>query len=112
MGNSTIADRLADVHPQMLRVEGETDPQLLGKAIGRAIDQALRRCHLTNKEAAFRMRYTDSAVVGRWIAYTETPQLARLRMLGDTFWCELLIALAEGVPGIEKQTQLVMRRPA
>lgn len=113
MATPTVDPRLEKVHPQMLRAQGESDPQALGKRhVGGAIEKALRRAGIEKQAAAFTMGYTDASVVGRWIAHTETPQFAKLKLLGDVFWCELLFALAEGVSGLEKHTQLVLRRPA
>lgn len=110
----TIKAQLSDVHPQMLRAEHEGAPQLSGKhAIGLAIERALGRANFTKQEAAFRMGYTDSGVIGRWIAGTETPQFAKLWTLGDAFRRELVIAQAEvaGI-GIDVQTVITVRRSA
>lgn len=93
----SVDARTAAMHPQRLRVESDSDPQELGKRqIGLAIETALRVAGLTNKEAAFAMRYADSAVIGRWVAGSETPQFAKLWTLGHKFRCALVVALAEG----------------
>ena len=78
----SVAEKLDAVHPQMLRCEGETNPQqvgeLLKRVIGRVIEQAILRSGLMKQEVAFAMGYSDSGVIGRWINGTETPQFARL----------------------------------
>jgi hypothetical protein len=108
---ASVRDRLADVHPRMLRVKGEVDPQELGRRdIGRAIDAALDRARLTKQEAAYAMGYSDSAVMGRWIAGTETPQFAKLWTIGERFRAELVIALAEQVAGVDVVTEIRVRR--
>lgn len=96
--SKSIANRLNDVHPQMLRAHSEADPQRLGKReVGMAIETALDRCRITKQEAAFAMGYSDSGVMGRWIAGTETPQFAKLWMLGTEFQKHLVAALAEQI---------------
>jgi hypothetical protein len=110
---TSVDARLDRIHPRMLRVSGDPDPQQLGKQqIGAAIDKALARAGLTNKEAAFTMGYTDSGVIGRWTAGTETPQFAKLWMLGAAFRRELVIALAETEDGVEIKTVVEIRRTA
>lgn len=111
--SKTVAERLSGVHPQMLRVAGEGDPQSVGKReIGRVVEIALDRACLTKQEAAYAMGYSDAGVMGRWIAGTETPQFAKLWMLGDRFRKELVIALAEKVSDVEVQTTVIVRRIA
>lgn len=111
--NSRIAKTLADVHPRMLRATGESDPQQVGKVvIGRAIERALERSGLTNKEAAYAMGYTDSGVIGRWVSGTETPQVAKLWTLGPVFRQEFVIALAQQADGVEVTTHVSIRRTA
>lgn len=108
---STLAERLDGLHPQMLRAEGESDPQALGKRlIGRALERALERASITKQAAAFDMGYSDSGVIGRWIAGTETPQFAKLWGLGEKFQRELVIALAEEAKGIDIVTELRVAR--
>ena len=92
------ASALADVHPRMLRAKGEGDPQRLGKReVGQAIEAALDRCRITKQEAAFAMGYADSGVMSRWISGTETPQFAKLWILGTEFQKHLVAALAEQI---------------
>jgi hypothetical protein len=108
-----VDERLSALHPQMLRAGGESDPQELGKrVIGRALETALTRSNLTKQEAAFAMKYSDSAVIGRWIQGTETPQFAKLWTLGDVFRREFVIALAECANGVEIKTIVEIRRTA
>lgn len=121
----SIDKRISSVQPQMLRgdgegnpqrlgTRGETDPQELGKrAIGRAIETALARANVTKQEAAYAMHYRDAGVIGRWLQGTETPQFAKLWMLGDGFRRELVIALAElAGDAVEISTQITVRRRA
>lgn len=105
--SSSVREKLNGIHPQMLRASGEADPQSLGKrATGRALEKAIARSGLTKQEAAFQMGYSDSGVMGRWIQGTETPQLAKLWMLGEGFQREWVIALAEEA-GLSVKTTIV-----
>lgn len=105
------SDKLNRVHPRMLRIQGEGDPQALGmRLVGQAIETALTAAGLTKQEAAFAMGYADSGVMGRWVAGTETPQLAKLWTLGPKFQCAFVIALASSADGIEIETTLRVRR--
>src|SRR6188474_2367179 len=91
--------KLGAVHPQMLRAGSPADPRKSGdehgKQIGQAFEWALDRARVTKQEAAFRMGYTDSGVIGRWVSGKENLQLARTRMIGEPFFQEFLIALAQ-----------------
>ena len=47
-------------------------------------------------------------VVSRWIDGRERMQLDKLRMLGDDFFAELLVALAQTCDGVEVRTQVTL----
>lgn len=111
---STVANKLDDVHPQMLRVKSEADPQKLGDAVkrelGQALEWALDRARITKQDAAFRMGYSDQGVIGRWISGQENMQLAKLRLIGDDFFQEFVIALAQTCAGVEVKTQITLQK--
>lgn len=75
---------------------------------GRALGLALDRSGITQKQAAFAMGYTDPAVVNRWCLGRERMQLDKLRALGDAFFSELLVALAQTCQGVEVRTQVTL----
>ena len=108
------AAQLSDVHPQMLRAPSPVDPQKLGdsqgKAIGQAFEWALDRARITKQEAAYRMGYADSGVIGRWISGKENLQLVRSRLIGEVFFQEFLIALAQTCEGVEVKTQITLAK--
>lgn len=111
--DSTIKAQLDAVHPRMLRVRGEGDPQELGRrAIGVALESALARASITKQAAAFDMGYTDSGVISRWINGTENAQVGRLWMLGQRFQQEFAIALAEQIQGLDVKTTVTIARVA
>lgn len=111
---SERSQALDAVHPQMLRMKSEGDPQELGmasrKRLGQCLEWALDRARITNQDAAFRMGYSDSGVVSRWINGTERQQLDKLKLLGEVFWQEYVIALAQDCPGVEVKTQITLAR--
>lgn len=100
--------------PQMLRAGSPASPQLSGdeqgKAIGQAFEWALDRARITKQDAAFRMGYTDSGVIGRWISGKENLQLVRSRLIGEEFFQEFLIALAQTCKGVEVKTQITLAK--
>lgn len=75
---------------------------------GQALDWALDRARIEQKQAAFSMGYSDPAVVSRWVSGKERMQLDKLRMLGDEFFSELLVALAQTCSGVEVRTQVTL----
>ena len=104
-------------HPQMLRAKGEGSPQPVGiaflKTHGDALEWALDRCRIEQKDAAYRMGYTDSGVVSRWISGLERMQLDKLRGgLGEKFFGELLVALLQTCEEVEVKTQVTLGRTA
>lgn len=101
------------------RAGSETNPKPLRldefkSIIGAAIQGALIASKLQHKEAADLMGYGDNlASLSNWIRGEETPQFAKLWMLGPRFRQELVIALAEqcGI-GVEVEKVIRIRRPA
>lgn len=113
--SQSIAERLTDVHPQMLRSGSLVDPRESGEAdrrrdVGQAFEWALDRARLTKQDAAFRMGYTDSGVMGRWVSGAERVQLDKLRLLGEPFFQEFVIALAQTCAGVEVKTQITLAK--
>jgi hypothetical protein len=97
-------------HPQNLKAS-----PLSGRALsltsdeflcihGRALENALKRAGITPKRAAMEMGYTDQTTVSRWCLGRERMQLDKLRLLGDDFFAELLIAFAETCARVEVRT--------
>jgi hypothetical protein len=99
----------------MLRARSEAVPQLSGiqraHDIGQAFEWALDRSRITKQDAAFRMGYTDSGVIGRWISGKENLQIAKVWLIGEGFFQEFVIALAE-VAKCEIETTVKIRRTA
>lgn len=113
MAESQRSDRLLDVHPQMLRASSALDPQRLGelnrREVGQAFEWALDEAHVTKQDAAFRMGYTDSGVIGRWISGIENIQLPKVKLLADVYPL-FLLALLQPLPGVQTQTQVTFNR--
>jgi len=105
---------LEGAHPQMLRVDSLPDPRQSGerhkRELGQALEWALDRSRIVKQDAAFRMGYTDSGVIGRWISGAENIQLIRLRLLGDDFFQEFVIALAQTCAGVEVKTLITLQK--
>ena len=112
----SLRDRLGDVHPQMLRSGFAPDPQKLGitleqhkRELGQALDWALDKARITKQAAALAMGYTDSGVIGRWVSGTERIQNDKLRLLGDVFWGEWVVAQAALTPYAEVETHIRLK---
>jgi hypothetical protein len=96
----SIDPRLVDVHPKPLGIRGEGLPLKVGmndfKAlIGGAIERALEKSGISRKTASFVMGYgEDQSSIRKWIEGKETPQFARLWLLGETFQQALVVSLA------------------
>lgn len=82
---SSVADRLADVHPRMLGMGAKGDPQKTGLVVGQLLARALDYAGIEVKEAAARMGYGDPTTLYRWIAGKEQPNFEKLSLLGDKF---------------------------
>jgi len=53
---------------------------------------------------------TGSGVIGRWISGTENIQLARTRFIGQEFFQEFVIALAQTCAGVEVKTLITLQK--
>lgn len=102
---SSVADRLAGVHPPMLgmgpksaRFEAKADPQTSGLIVGQIIARALDYAGLEVKEAAARMGYSDPTTLYRWLAGKEAANFDRLFQLGDKFREGLALGVASACP--------------
>ncbi len=107
----TLAAGVDYAHPHSLKAceaEPLSDRDQFLKLHGQALAWALDRARIEQKQAAFRMGYTDPAVVNRWCLGRERMQLDKLRMLGDDFFAELLVALAQTCAGVEVRTQVTL----
>ena len=78
--------------------------------IGRAIQKAVKRSGLSNKEAAAKAK-VDDAEFGKWLNGTRRPQLDRLFSVED-LQQPLVIELARLVAGIEVIEEIRVRRTA
>lgn len=105
----TVTDRLAGVHPQMLKAQGEGLRRKL--VVGRRVERTFELLGITKQDAAFRMGYSDSGVVSRWCSAMERPLFDKLETI-DGFEDAYTIALAEQNPRMEVTTQILVRRPA
>jgi transcriptional regulator with XRE-family HTH domain len=83
----------------------------LKRAIGRAIEEAIKAAKLEKKDVAERMGYSDQSVVGRWIAGVETPQFAKLFLI-EELRLPLCVALAALSKDAEIVTTISFRRSA
>lgn len=82
---TTLQKRLADVHPKMLRVDGEGDRK---KLVGRDVERSLELIGISKQDAAWRMGYSDPGTVSRWCAGTERPHFDKLEQIDgfDEAW--------------------------
>ena len=97
---TTLQKRLADVHPKMLRVDGEGDRK---KLVGRDVERALALLGVSQKDAAYRMGYSDQGTVSRWCAGTERPHFDKLEQI-DGFEEAYMKAKAERNPRVRMRT--------
>jgi hypothetical protein len=114
----SIGDRLADVHPQMVRAglrdEAKADRKNLvdlRTEIGRLVERALQLLGISKQDAAWRMNYTDAGAVSRWCAGSERPLFDKLFTI-DGFKIAYVLALAEKDEQIEVETVLKIKRIA
>ena len=81
----------ANVDPKPLRITADE----FKRQIGRAIEIAMQAADISKKAAAEAMGYgPNQSTVTAWVTGEETPQFAKLWMLGPEFRQELVIALA------------------
>jgi hypothetical protein len=110
----TMSDRLADVHPQMLRAKGEGDRKKLADlrpAVGQLVARAFQLMGITKQDAAYQMHYDDPGTVSRWCSGTERPAFDKLFTL-DGFNTAYVQAIAEQDPQLEITTAITIRRRA
>jgi hypothetical protein len=111
---TTVAERLAGVHPQMLRVEHEGDRKKLADlrpVIGQLVERAFALMGISKQDAAFRMGYRDPGTVSRWCTAVERPLFDKLFGL-DGFDVAYVLAIAERNARIEVTTAITIRRIA
>lgn len=114
MPDRTVADRLADMHPQMLRVDPAADRKKLADlraVIGRLVERALELLGVTKQDAAFQMGYKDAGAVSRWCSAVERPLFDKLFAL-EGFEVAWVLAMAERNTRIEVATVITIRRIA
>lgn len=113
--SSTLRDRLANVHPQMLRASSDRDPQKLAEArraaIGDDVERALALLGLTKQEAAHALGYRDAGVISRWCSGIERPQFDKLFAL-EGFEDAWLVVLAKRNPRMAVRTVIEIRESA
>lgn len=110
----TVTERLASVHPQMLRVESESTSKKLAdakRAIGHSVARALEIAGITKQQAAYDMGYQDAGTVSRWCSGLERPHFDKLFTLPrvEDAW---ILARAECNPHIVVETVVKIPRVA
>jgi len=108
----TVPDRLAAVHPQMLRATIEGDRKKLAdlrQAIGQLVARTFELMGITKQDAAYRLQYRDAGTISRWCSGTERPLFDKLFSL-DGFDVAYVLAIAERNARIEVQTVVTIRR--
>ena len=99
----------------MRQPRGEADRKPLAedlkRAIGNAIEDAIKAARLEKKDVADRMGYSDQSALARWIAGAETPQFAKLFLVVE-LRAHLVIALARLAEDAEIVTTITVRRSA
>lgn len=99
--------------PVAMRGEPDRKPlaEDLARAVGAAIEQAIKLARLEKKDVAFQMGYADQSALARWIAGVETPQFAKLFAI-RSLRGPLVIALAALSEDAEIVTTITLRRSA
>lgn len=102
--DSKVADRLADVHPQMLRAELRAEAKGdrkkladLRPVVGLLVARAFQLMGITKQDAAWRMHYDDPGTVSRWCSGRERPLFDKLFTI-EGFRAAYIQAIAEGDP--------------
>lgn len=90
----TVAKRIEDVHPQMLRMKGEADRKKLAD-FGRSLERALELWGKSKQDTAYALGYRDPGTISRWCAGSERPHMEKLLAL-DGFEEAWMLARAEG----------------
>ena len=114
-----MADRLAGVHPQMLRAPSEAERERseadrkklvdLRRVIGRLVERALELAGVSKQEAAHHMGYADQGVVSRWCSAVERPLFDKLFGI-DGFELAWIVAMAERNPQMQVHTTVTIPR--
>ena len=110
----TIPDRLAGVHPKMLRAEHEghrKDLADLRLVIGLLVARTFELMGITKQDAAYRMQYRDAGTISRWCSGTERPLFDKLFAI-EGFEVAYVLAIAERNRSIEVATIVTIRRTA
>lgn len=91
-------------------LRGETSCHFLADAnLGPTVARVIALSGMNQQEAAIAMGYADQSVVGKWIAGTEAPNLARMWAV-EELRGPLVLALAEASHTIEVETTMRLRR--
>lgn len=113
-----VPDRLADVHPKMLRAElrvkAKDDRKPLADlrpAIGLLVERALILAGVSKQDAAYQMHYADQGTVSRWCSGLERPAFDKLFTI-DGFEIAWVLAIAERNRQIVVETIVTIRRSA
>ena len=109
----TVSKRLADVPLKTLKARLPADEADLKplEDPGGAIQKALARAGISQKEAALTMAINEGQLT-RQLKGQEHLSWQRLFKLPDAFWCELLVVLAEMRGLATVRTQIQWRRRA
>lgn len=113
----SVGQALASGHRQMLKVGSPADYKKfesgeIRREIGQCFDWALDKARINKGAAAAAMGYSDQTILSRWIAGTERVQLDKCKLLGDEFFREFVIALAQTCQGVSVTTQINLQRTA
>ncbi len=112
--SATVPDRLAGVHPKMLRAQSEghrKDLADLRLVIGILVARTFELMGITKQDAAYRMQYRDAGTISRWCSGTERPLFDKLFTI-DGFEVAYVLAIAERNQQIEVTTVVTIRRTA
>jgi hypothetical protein len=114
MADSIVKDRLAGVHPQMVRAQSETERKKVADlrlVVGRLVERALELAGLSKQETAFAIGYSDAGTISRWCSGIERPLFDKLFTVPG-FQEAYVLALAEGNPRMDVETIVTIRRVA
>lgn len=108
------SERLAGVHPQMLKAGSEGDRQKLADLrplIGQLVARALQLMGITKQDAAYRMGYDDPGTISRWCSGTERPLFDKLFQVPG-FDVAYVLAMAERNQAMKVETTVTISRVA
>lgn len=116
MADGNGNERLADVHPQMLRAglrtEAKADRKKLADlrpTIGSLVARAFQLMGISKQQAAYDMHYDDPGTVSRWCSGTERPAFDKLFTL-DGFEVAWMLAIAERNQQVTARTVITIER--